>query len=284
MDNTNANMRMAIITSDSYFSCLLISDLVKYHRDNIACIVITPSKVKGKSTLGSVLHVYKKTGFRNLVYKVVAGLWGYFAEALYKIGIVRHCITPSNLSRRYDIDLYHSQNCNDQVTRAYLDNKNIDVLLSVNVYQRMLEPLLALPKVAAVNNHFGLLPKYKGMAPYIWAMANGEKEIGLSIHHMVLKFDEGKLIRQERMPLEPNDSAMGVYIRGCLIARKMITAVIEEIKKNPSAGYEQSGKGSYYSMPTRQCVKDLRQRGYRLWSFKDLLKVLQTKVNNEMLP
>ena len=83
MDRTNANMRMAIITSDSYFSCLLISDLVKYHHDNIACIVITPSKVKGKSTLGSVLHVYKKTGFRNLVYKVVAGLWVYFAEALY---------------------------------------------------------------------------------------------------------------------------------------------------------------------------------------------------------
>lgn len=278
------NIRIAIITSESYFSCLLISDLVKNHRENITCIVITPSKVTGKSALGSVVHVYKKTGFRNLVYKVVAGLWVYFAEALYKIGMVRHCITPSNLSMRYGIDLYHSQNCNDKATLAYLQRKNIDVLLSINVYQRMHEPLLALPKVAAINNHFGMLPKYKGMAPYIWAMANGEKEIGLSIHHMVLKFDEGKLIRQDRMPLEPKDSAMGVYIRGCLIARKMITAVFEEINKNPTAGYEQSGEGSYYSMPTRQCVKDLRQKGYCLWRFKDLFRVLKYKVNNEKLP
>ena len=114
--------------------------------------------------------------------------------------------------------------------------------------------------------------------------ANGEKEIGLSIHHMVLKFDEGKLIRQERMPLEPKDSAMGVYIRGCFIARKMITAVIEEIKNNPTVGYEQSGESSYYSMPTRQCVKDLRQNGYCLWRFKDLLHILKTNVHNEKLP
>lgn len=284
MDSTNANIRMAIITSDSYFSCLMISDLVKYHREDIACIVITPSKVKGKGTLGSVLHVYKKTGFRNLVYKVVAGLWTYFVEALFKIGIVRHCITPSNLSKRYGIDLYYSTNCNNEVTLAYLQNKNIDVLLSINVYQRMLEPLLALPKVAAVNNHFGLLPKYKGMAPYIWAMANGEKEVGLSIHHMELKFDEGKLIHQERMPIEPKDSAMGVYTRCCLIARKTIPAVIEEIKKNPNVGYEQSGESSYYSMPTRQCVKDLRQNGYCLWRFKDLFHILKTNVYNEMLP
>ena len=277
-------MRISIITSDSFFSYLLISHLVETQSENVACIIITPSKVKGKGTLGSVIHVFKKTGLSNLVYKIVAGLWVYFAEALHKLGLVHHCITPSNLAKRYGIDLYYSQDCNDETTLDYLRNKNIDVLLSINVYQRMLEPLLSLPKIAAVNNHFGLLPKYRGMAPYIWAMAHGEKEIGLSVHHMVLAFDEGKLIKQEKMPLKPKDSAMGVYIRACLIARKMITDAVTEVTQDPNTGFNQVGEGSYFSMPTRECITNLKKNGYCLWRIGDLLAILRNKLNGENLP
>lgn len=277
-------MQIAIITSDSFFSYLLISDLVKQRHKDIKAIVITPSKVKGRGLFGSVLYVLKKTGWRNLTYKVISGLWVYFAEVLHKLGLVRHCITPSNIAKRYGISLYISQDCNDQPTLDYLRFQDIDILLSINVYQRMLEPLLSLPKITAVNNHFGLLPKYRGMAPYIWAMANGEKEIGLSVHHMVLEFDEGKLIRQEKMPLKPKDSAMGVYIRGCVIARKMISEAVGELEKNPKAGFEQVGEGSYFSMPTRQCIANLRPKGYRLCRIEDLLCVLHNNLGGEPLP
>jgi len=126
----------------------LISHLVKTNLDDIVCIVITPSKVKGKETLGSVVHVFKKTGFRNLDYKIIAGLWVCFAETLHKIGVLPHCITPSNIAKRYSIDLYYSQNCNNKATLDYLRPQNIDVLLSVNVYQRMIEPLLERPLVS----------------------------------------------------------------------------------------------------------------------------------------
>jgi folate-dependent phosphoribosylglycinamide formyltransferase PurN len=268
-------MRIAIITSDSFFSCLLISDLVRQRHEDIVTIVISPSRVKGKGIFGTAMHVLKKTGWRNLIYKVVAGLWIYFAEALYKVGIVRHCVTPSNTAKCNNIDLFCTHDCNNDATLNHLRNKNIDILLSINVYQRMLEPLLSIPKIAAVNNHFGLLPKYRGMAPYVWAMSKGEKEIGLSVHQMVLEFDEGKLIRQERMPLKQKDSAMGVCIRGCKIARKMISQAVADLEENPHVGFEQTGEGSYFSMPTRKCIADLYKRDYCLWRVKDLLCVLK---------
>ena len=276
-------MRIAIITTDSFFSYLLISDLIKYRLKDIVCIIVTPSRVKGKGILGSAVHLYKKTGWQNFSYKVVAGLWVSFAETLYKMGLLHHCVTPSNAAKRYSIKLYYSKDCNNEPTLTYLRSGNIDILLSINVYQRMLEPLLSMPKIAAINNHFGLLPKYRGMAPYIWAMANGEKEIGLSIHHMVLKFDEGRIIRQERMPLKHGDSAMGVYLRGCLIARKMILEAIAGVEKNPKDGFDQIGEGTYFSMPTHQCVIDLLQRGYKLWKFEDLFAVLNGDLGGEPL-
>ena len=192
-------MKIAIITTDSYFSCRLISELVETRANDISTIIITPSKVKGKGTLSSIKYVYQKTGFRNLTYKVVASLWVYFAEVLYKIGFLKHCITPSNLAKKFDIELFRSRDCNDESTFIYLQKKDIDIILSINVYQRIRENILNLPSLTAINNHFGLLPKYKGMAPYIWAMANGEKEIGMTVHHMVLEFDEGKIIEQKTM-------------------------------------------------------------------------------------
>jgi methionyl-tRNA formyltransferase len=98
-----------------------------------------------------------------------------------------------------------------------------------------------------------------------------------------LQFDEGRIIRQEKMPLEPGDSAMGVYFRGCLIARNMILEAVAEVEKNPKAGFEQTGEGSYFSMPTRQCIYDLKRRGYKLWKFKDLFNVLKSDFGGEPL-
>ena len=64
-------MRIAIITSDSFFSYLLISDLVRQRTKDIVSVVISPSKVKGKGTFGTVIYVLRKTGWRNLIYKIV---------------------------------------------------------------------------------------------------------------------------------------------------------------------------------------------------------------------
>lgn len=270
-------MNIAILTTDSYFSCRLLGELIKTRKQDIVSIVITPSRVKGKSTLGSIRFVYVKSGWRNLVYKIAASLWVYFAEFLYKMCIIEKCITPSNLAKQNKIELFRSKDCNDKETVKYLKQKNIDVLLSINVYQRIKEDLLNLPKITALNNHFGLLPKYKGMAPYIWAMANGERKIGLTVHRMVLEFDEGKIIEQKTIPVEKNDTAMGIYLRGCEVAKQMICDAVAKIEKDSGYGVEQSGESSYFSIPTRECISNFYKQGYKLWSFKDIFSVLKTE-------
>lgn len=263
-------MKLVIVTTDSFYSCLMISALVQRHSAEVAAIVITPSRLKGKGLFGTISHVVKKSGVRSLVHRVVTGLAVNFVACLNRIGLVGHCVTPSMLARRHGIELRFSENCNDQPTLDFLRAKAPDLLLSINVYQRMLAPLLELPTICAVNIHFGLLPKYRGMAPYVWAMANGEKEIGLSVHRMVLAFDEGRLIRQLTMPLRANDSVTMVYLRACVIARELLVEAVNELRADPEAGFPQSGDGSYFSMPDRSCLSRLRANGYSLWRISDL--------------
>lgn len=274
-------MRLVIITTDSYFSRSLMSEVVESKGDQVVAMVITPSRVSGRGLLGSVSLVYQRTGLNNLVFKVVVSLWVRCAELLYKVGVIGHCITPTNLAQAKGIDLFRSANCNDDRTYEYLAHRNVDIILSINVYQRISSAILALPKIAAINSHFGLLPKYKGMAPYIWAMAKGEKEIGLTIHHMESEFDEGDLILQEKIAVEASDSAMSVYLRGCEVASKMINEAVDVLGKDRNYGIRQEGEGSYFSMPTRRCLKEFHSRGYRLWTFKDLLGII---VNASNLP
>jgi methionyl-tRNA formyltransferase len=44
------------------------------------------------------------------------------------------------------------------------------------------------------NIHFGPLPLYRGPMPVFWQLKHGEQKIGLCIHHLSQKFDDGPLV------------------------------------------------------------------------------------------
>ena len=48
-----------------------------------------------------------------------------------------------------------------------------------------------------VNYHASPLPKYRGGSPMNWAIINGEKEFGVSIHELVKSIDAGPILIQE---------------------------------------------------------------------------------------
>jgi methionyl-tRNA formyltransferase len=63
-------------------------------------------------------------------------------------------------------------------------------------YRAMLGPeLLARPRRGALNMHGSLLPKYRGRAPVNWAIVNGERETGATLHYMTAKSSRSKPFR-----------------------------------------------------------------------------------------
>lgn len=82
-------------------------------------------------------------------------------------------------------------------------------LFVVIAYGKILPPeLLAVPKIAAINSHGSLLPKYRGAAPINWALINGDAETGISIIKMNPQLDAGDVIAQERLKIDPHDTAV----------------------------------------------------------------------------
>ena len=70
----------------------------------------------------------------------------------------------------------------------------------VVAYGRILpKEILDIPKIAPVNLHFSILPKYRGAAPVNWAIFNGEIETGVSTMLMDEGMDTGDILLQEKI-------------------------------------------------------------------------------------
>jgi len=79
-------------------------------------------------------------------------------------------------------------------------------------YRMMLKPeLLATAPRGAFNLHGSLLPKYRGRVPVNWAIINGERETGATLHEMVAKPDAGRIVDQQAVPILPDDTALEVF-------------------------------------------------------------------------
>lgn len=60
-------------------------------------------------------------------------------------------------------------------------------------------PATVLQNNLCINIHYSLLPKYRGFHSTVWAILNGESELGLTIHLMSKYIDDGPIIHQYKV-------------------------------------------------------------------------------------
>jgi len=101
-------------------------------------------------------------------------------------------------------------------------------------YYRFMIPvqILACAKIAALNMHGSLLPKYRGRAPVNWAILHGETETGATLHIMEVKPDAGDIVGQAAVSIGPDETATDVFGK----VSKAAVSVIEEVLPSLLAG------------------------------------------------
>lgn len=71
--------------------------------------------------------------------------------------------------------------------------------------------VLRLAPLGAYNLHGSLLPNYRGRAPVNWMIVNGEREGGVTLHHMVARADAGDIVAQRAVAIADDDTALTLY-------------------------------------------------------------------------
>ena len=84
-------------------------------------------------------------------------------------------------------------------------------LISIQYDQILRGDLFRRIDCPCLNLHFALLPRHRGVAPIAWAILEGDREAGVTLHHMVEEIDAGDTIAQRSVPIAPADTARELY-------------------------------------------------------------------------
>lgn len=93
---------------------------------------------------------------------------------------------------------------------AASDLQPIDYLFSITNLSVVAEPVLSLPRRAAINFHDGPLPEYAGLNTPVWALLNGEREYGITWHLMTGRVDQGAILVQRRFAIDEHETALSL--------------------------------------------------------------------------
>jgi methionyl-tRNA formyltransferase len=93
---------------------------------------------------------------------------------------------------------------------AAIARRTPDYLLSFYFRELLGPEILALPRRGALNLHGSLLPRYRGRCPVNWVLVNGERETGVTLHHMEAKPDRGDIVAQRAVAIADDDTALAL--------------------------------------------------------------------------
>lgn len=140
--------------------------------------------------------------------------------------------------------------------------KDINPNCIFSVYYRKIFPkeLIEIPKSGCINIHPSLLPKYKGPVPTAWAIKNGEKEFGVTIHYMDCGIDTGNILVQNKYEIFDDETGFELYTRAMSLGAKMLKENFYKILNNELKPQKQSGIGSYYGKKQWRYTIDWQQK------------------------
>ena len=111
-------------------------------------------------------------------------------------------------------------------------------------------PLLDLG-LRILNVHGGPLPGYRGLplAGVAYAILNGERRYGATLHEVEVGVDTGPVIAEEHFDVDPEDTFEDVMLEVLEACHRLFTENLEDVLAGRAQGRPQpSGPGGYYGV------------------------------------
>ncbi|MHC4394359.1 MAG: methionyl-tRNA formyltransferase [Planctomycetota bacterium] len=159
----------------------------------------------------------------------------------------------------------HCENVNSSQFLQFCREVGVELIAAVSPSQIFKEELINLPEHGCINIHTAKLPKYRGLYPTYWAMSSGEKTVGISIHYIEKEIDTGKIILQDEVEIPSHTTLDHMLTVTKLKGAELLVRAIAQIAECKVQAFYPEGKGSYFSLPTKDSYKKFKGYGYKLW-------------------
>ncbi len=154
--------------------------------------------------------------------------------------------TPRILAERHGIPVYEPESLRDPVWVERIKAFAPDYLFSFYYRHMLPKEILEIPKIAPLNLHGSLLPKFRGRCPVNWVLIEGEKRTGVTLHVMEIKPDVGEIVGQEEVDIAFEDTARTLALKLASAAQALMREVIPLLEAGTFERRAQEGASSYY--------------------------------------
>ncbi len=155
-------------------------------------------------------------------------------------------LDPAEVARSHGIPVYDGSEIHTSVCPERLRAHAIDVILVASFGEILPRTVLASPRLAAINMHPALLPRYRGGFPEFAAVLAGESEAGVTFHLMEKEFDAGNLLLQRRAPIATGETTLSLKNKMALLACDMIPEILSRIEARDLGGIPQDPSSVTY--------------------------------------
>ncbi len=105
------------------------------------------------------------------------------------------------------LHVYQPEKIKSDSAFEFFQRAAADAVVIIAYGQIIPQRLIEIPRLGWINLHGSLLPKYRGAAPVNWAIANGERQTGITTMQIDAGLDTGPILLQEPIEIRADETA-----------------------------------------------------------------------------
>jgi len=211
-------------------------------QDNLTVFILNP--LTGDK---SIIHFLRHNKLSYLSKKGFQLLNMIVRSYLYNIFLMKPKYISESV-KKWNIKCHLIDNINSKETVNLIKENETDILITYDCSQILKKEAMNAAKVASINIHSSLLPKYRGTAPIYWVLKNNEKETGVTVHFIDEGVDTGDIILQNRIEIIKGMSMVTLTNKLAQLGAESIFQAVQKVKDKAISPVRQDSKdATYYS-------------------------------------
>jgi methionyl-tRNA formyltransferase len=260
--------KYVFIQNDPFYLPRVLDKYLREFADSTAGINIQ-SVAQGKRTVfQTAMDLYRLYGFHYFQWKFRKYIVRKFQSKIINdvLGYTKTCYSVRAVAKKYGVPVTEAVDVNSEEFLKHLRDLNVSFIVSISGTQMYRKQLREQTAHGIVNCHGALLPKYRGLMPSFWTLANNESVGGVSVHYVDAKLDNGPIVVQKTYRINSFDTLEDIMTRSKDLAAEAIIECVRRIEQgNPPLLPNDAAQATHFSMPNADDVKRFKAAGHRFF-------------------
>ena len=158
-----------------------------------------------------------------------------------------HASSIKQAALLHHVPIFQPAKIRDRTAIEQLRFLHPDVIVVMAYGQILPKSVLEIPRIACLNLHASLLPRYRGAAPIQAAIAAGDAETGITVIYMDEGLDTGDMLLQTKLAILPNETGGSLHDRLAQVAPDVLLDALDLLAGQRAPRISQQTADATYS-------------------------------------